>query len=91
MILVIVAALALLIAVCIYQIRDLTIRIREWTDIMRRTTKLVEAINSMTKETAESGVILAGRVSNNEHRIRDLYKAINQLKGWPNNEVEYRS
>lgn len=91
MIWVIVAALALLIAVCIYQIRDLTIRIREWTDIMRRTTKLVEAINSMTKETAESGVILAGRVSNNEHRIRDLYKAINQLKGWPPHEVEYRS
>ena len=91
MIWVIVAVLALLIAACIYQIRDLTKQMHECIDIANRTIRLVESINSTVNDTAESSVIIAGRVSNNEHRIRDLYKAINQLKGWPNNEIEYRS
>lgn len=91
MIWVIVAALALVLSACIYQIRDLTKQMHECMDIVNRTIRLVESINSTVKDTAESSVIIAGRVSNNEHRIRDLYKAINQLKGWPNNEVEYRS
>ena len=85
-----IAVLALLIAVCIYQIRDLTKQMHECIDIVNRTVRLVESINSTVNETAESSVIIAGRVSNNEHRIRDLYKAINQLKGWPNNEIERR-
>lgn len=90
MIWVIVAALALLIAVCIYQIRDLTKQMHECMDIVTRTIRLVESVNGTVNDTAESSVIIAGRVSNNEHRIRDLYKAINQLKGWPNNEIERR-
>ena len=87
MIWVIVAVLALLIASCIYQIRELTKQMHEAMDIVNRTIRLVESINSTVKDTAESSVIIAGRVSNNEHRIRDIYKSINELKGWPTHEV----
>lgn len=88
MIWILIAALALLIAACIYQIRDLTKQMHEAMDIVTRTIRLVESINSTVKDTAESSVIIAGRVSNNEHRIRDIYKSINELKGWPTNEVK---
>ena len=88
MIWVIIAALALLIAVCIYQIRDLTKQMHECIDIVNRTVRLVESINGTVNDTAESSVIIAGRVSNNEHRIRDIYKSINELKGWPTNEIK---
>ena len=88
MIWVIVAVLALLIAACIYQIRELTGKMHEAMDIVNRTIRLVESINGTVKDTAESSVIIAGRVSNNEHRIRDIYKSINELKGWPTNEVK---
>ena len=88
MIWVIIAALALLIAACIYQIRDLTKQMHECIDIVNRTVRLVESINGTVNDTAESSVIIAGRVSNNEHRIRDIYKSINELKGWPTNEIK---
>lgn len=86
------------IAVCVYQIRELTSRINTFVDMACQIIAFCKKINdqlqeaaTMTKENGEAFVILNGKVSNNEHRIRDLYKAINQLKGWPNNEVEYRS
>ena len=41
----------------------------------------------LAKENGEATVILNGKVSNNEHRIRDIYKALNELKGWPSMEV----
>ena len=98
MIWVIVAVLALLVAVCIYQIRELTSRINNTADTFCRTIAVCERINetvnetaTLAKDTGEAIAILNGKVSNNEHRIRDIYKSINQLKGWPNNEVEYRS
>lgn len=91
MIWIIIAALALVLSACIYQIRELTKQMHECMDIVTRTIRLVESINGTVKDTAESSVIIAGRVSNNEHRIRDIYKVINQMKGWPTHEVEYRS
>lgn len=64
-----------LLALCIYQIRELTSRINTSTA-------------QLAKDTGEAVAILNGKVSNNEHRIRDIYKAINQMKGWPTNEVK---
>ena len=87
-----------LLALCIYQIRQLTSRINTSADMVCRIVALVENLNNQlqetmtaAKDTGEATVILKGKVSNNEHRIRDIYKAINQMKGWPTNEVEYRS
>ncbi len=84
-----------LLALCIYQIRELTSRINTSADMVCRIVALVENLNNQlqetmtaAKDTGEATVILNGKVSNNEHRIRDLYKAINQLKGWPTNEIE---
>ena len=86
---------AVLIAVCIYQIRELTSRINTSADMVCRIVALVENLNNQlqetmtaAKDTGEAVVILKGKVSNNEHRIRDIYKAINQMKGWPTHEVE---
>lgn len=95
MIWVIIAVLALLIAVCIYQIRELTSRINTSADMLCRMVALAEKMNDqhmetaqLAKDTGEAVAILNGKVSNNEHRIRDIYKAINQMKGWPTNEIE---
>ena len=92
MIWMIVAVLALLIALCIYQIRELTKRANNAEDMLCRIVALVENLNNQlqetmtaAKDTGEATVILNGKVSNNEHRIRDIYKAINQMKGWPTN------
>lgn len=86
----VVIVLAVLLGVCVYQIRLLTARIHEQLDMISRTITLVDKLNSSVSEVAERDVLLAGRVSNNEHRIRDIYKSINQMKGWPSHEVEYR-
>lgn len=82
-----------LLALCIYQIRELTSRINTSSDMVCRIIALCEKINdqlqeaaTMTKENGEAFVILKGKVSNNEHRIRDIYRAINELKGWPSAE-----
>ena len=84
-----------LLALCIYQIRELTSRINTSADMVCRIVALVENLNNQlqetmtaAKDTGEAVVILKGKVSNNEHRIRDIYKAINELKGWPTNEVK---
>ena len=84
-----------LLALCIYQIRELTSRINTFADMVCRIVALVENLNNQlqdtmtaAKDTGEAVVILKGKVSNNEHRIRDIYKAINQMKGWPTNEVK---
>lgn len=85
---------AVLIAVCIYQIRELTSRIHKLTGMFSGTIDEIEKANNIlaettatTKQIGEAMVILSGKVSNNEHRIRDIYKAINELKGWPSMEV----
>lgn len=82
------------IAVCVYQIRELTKRANNAEDMLCRIVALVENLNNQlqetmtaAKDTGEAVVILKGKVSNNEHRIRDIYKAINELKGWPSMEV----
>lgn len=83
-----------LLALCIYQIRELTSRINNAADMTCRIIALCEKMNdqlqeaaTLAKENGEATVILNGKVSNNEHRIRDIYKAINELKGWPSVEV----
>ena len=83
---------ALVIALCVYQIRELTSRINNAADMVCRIVALCEKMNdqlqetmTLAKDTGEAFVILKGKVSNNEHRIRDIYKAINQMKGWPTN------
>lgn len=95
MIWILIAALTLLIAVCIYQISELTSRINNTADMLCRIVALVENLNNQlqdtmtaAKDTGEAVAILNGKVSNNEHRIRDIYKAINELKGWPTNEIK---
>ena len=84
-----------LLALCIYQIRALTHRINTSSDMVCRIVALCEKMNDqqtetaqLAKDTGEAVAILNGKVSNNEHRIRDIYKAINQMKGWPTNEVK---
>lgn len=77
--------LTVLLGVCVYQIRILTARIHEQLDMISRTIAVTQQINDTVLNLAEKNVLLAGRVSNNEHRIRDIYKAINQMKGWPSN------
>ena len=84
----------LVIALCVYQIRELTSRINNAADMVCRIVALCEKMDDqhletaqLVKDTGEAVVILKGKVSNNEHRIRDIYKAINQMKGWPTNEV----
>ena len=81
------------IAVCIYQIRELTSRINNAADMTCRIIALCEKMNdqlqeaaTLAKENGEATVILNGKVANNEHRIRDIYRAINELKGWPSAE-----
>ena len=83
---------ALLIALCVSKIRELTKRANNAEDMVCRIVALCEKMNdqlqeTMTaaKDTGEAVAILNGKVSNNEHRIRDIYKAINQMKGWPTN------
>lgn len=83
------------IAVCVYQIRELTSRVNNAADMTCRIIALCEKMNDqhtetaqLAKDTGEAVAILNGKVSNNEHRIRDIYKAINQMKGWPTNEVK---
>lgn len=95
MIWIVVFILAVLLGVCIYQIRELTKRTNNAEDMLCRIVALVENLNNQlqetmtaAKDTGEAVVILKGKVSNNEHRIRDIYKAINQMKGWPTNEVK---
>lgn len=85
---------AVLIAVCIYQIRELTSRLHNLTGMfsgtigaIREANKILTETTATTKQIGEATVILSGKVSNNEHRIRDIYKAINELKGWPSVEV----
>lgn len=85
---------ALLIALCVSKIRELTKRANNAEDMLCRIVALVENLNNQlqetmtaAKDTGEAVVILNGKVSNNEHRIRDIYKAINELKGWPSVEV----
>lgn len=81
---------AVFIAACVYQIRELTKRINTSADMTCRIIALCEKINDqlqevekLAKDNGEATVILNGKVANNEHRIRDIYKAINELKGWP--------
>lgn len=81
------------IAVCVYQIRELTSRVNNAADMTCRIIALVENLNNQlqetmtaAKDTGEAVAILNGKVSNNEHRIRDIYRAINELKGWPSAE-----
>ena len=81
------------IAVCVYQIRELTSRINNAADMTCRIIALCEKMNDqhletaqLAKDTGEAVAILNGKVSNNEHRIRDIYRAINELKGWPSAE-----
>lgn len=88
---------AVLIAVCIYQIRELTSRIHKLTgmfsgtiDMMKETNNILTETAATAKKTGEAVVILGGKVSNNEHRVRDIYKAINELKGWPSMEVSQK-
>ena len=83
-----------LLALCIYQIRELTSRIHTVTemlsgmiDAIRKANSILAETTATTKQIGEVTVILNGKVSNNEHRIRDIYKAINELKGWPSMEV----
>ncbi|MBQ2627369.1 MAG: hypothetical protein IJG17_06235 [Eubacterium sp.] len=83
---------ALVIALCVSKIRELTSRINTSADMVCRIVALCEKMNDQLQETmtaakvtGEGVVILNGKVSNNEHRIRDIYKAINQMKGWPTN------
>ena len=85
---------ALVIALCVYQIRELTSRLHKLTDMFSGTIDAIQEANNILTETTatakkigEATVILSGKVSNNEHRIRDIYKAINELKGWPSVEV----
>ena len=84
---------AVLIAVCIYQIRELTGRIHTVTemlsgmiDAIRKANSILAETTATTKQIGEVTAILNGKVSNNEHRIRDIYRAINELKGWPSAE-----
>ena len=81
------------IAVCVYQIRELTSRVNNAADMTCRIIALCEKMNDqqletaqLAKDTGEAVAILNGKVSNNEHRIRDIYRAINELKGWPSAE-----
>lgn len=84
-----------LIALCIYQIRELTKRIRLIMVLHERTVRISEELSrqindiaeNMTK-TADLAKLAEMRTQNNEHRLHECYKAINQLKGWPNNEIE---
>lgn len=83
------------IAVCVCQIRELTGRIHTVTemlsgmiDAIRKANSILAETTATTKQIGEVTVILNGKVSNNEHRIRDIYKAINELKGWPTNEIK---
>lgn len=85
---------AVLIAACIYQIRELTSRINTVTEMLSGMIDAIRKANSILAETTatakkigEATVIMNGKISNNEHRIRDIYKAINELKGWPSVEV----
>ena len=85
---------AVLIAVCIYQIRELTSRLHKLTGMLSGTIDEIEKANNILAETTapakkigEATVIMNGKISNNEHRIRDIYRAINELKGWPSVEV----
>lgn len=85
---------AVLIAVCIYQIRELTSRIHTVTemlsgmiDAIRKANSILAETTATTKQIGEATVIMNGKISNNEHRIRDIYRAINELKGWPSVEV----
>ena len=75
-----------LLALCIYQIRELTSRINTSSDMVCRIIALCEKMAQLAKDTGEAVAILNGKVSNNEHRIRDIYRAINELKGWPSAE-----
>lgn len=82
------------IAVCVYQIRELTSRIHTVTemlsgmiDAIRKANSILAETTATTKQIGEATVIMNGKISNNEHRIRDIYKAINELKGWPSVEV----
>ena len=82
------------IALCVSKIRELTKRANNAEDMLCRIVALAENLNNQLQETmtlakdnGEATVILNGKVSNNEHRIRDIYKAINELKGWPSMEV----
>lgn len=82
------------IALCVSKIRELTKRANNAEDMVCRIVALVENLNNqlqdtmtLAKDNGEATVILNGKVSNNEHRIRDIYKAINELKGWPSMEV----
>lgn len=82
------------IALCVSKIRELAKRANNAEDMLCRIVALVENLNNQLQETmtlakdnGEATVILNGKVSNNEHRIRDIYKAINELKGWPSVEV----
>ena len=82
------------VALCVYQIRELTARLHFTIDLQSRTIALVEKLNDIVKEAAETlndATEQIGlqqiRVANNEHRIRDIYKAINELKGWPGNDL----
>lgn len=76
-----------LIALCVYQIRELTGRIHFVIDTVSRTIAVAEKINGQLQEVAEQVGLQQIRVSNNEHRIRDIYRAINELKGWPGNDL----
>lgn len=85
---------AVLIAACIYQIRELTSRLHKLTgmfsgtlDAIQETNNILTESTAMAKKIGEATVIMNGKISNNEHRIRDIYKAINELKGWPSMEV----
>ena len=81
------------IALCVSKIRELTKRANNAEDMLCRIVALAENLNNQLQETmtlakdnGEATVILNGKVSNNEHRIRDIYRAINELKGWPSAE-----
>lgn len=88
MIWVIAAIEAVLIALCIYQIREVLSKMHQMADMINRLVGVSERINQTVRDVSETTGYLTGRVSNNEHRIRDIYKAINDLKGWPTNEVK---
>lgn len=77
-----------MIALCVYQIRQLTARIHFMVDLHSRTIALAEKMNEQLQGLSEHIGMQQIRISNNEHRIRDIYKSINDLKGWPTNEVE---